>query len=57
MADLMDAIARGREPAVSGADNLGTLATIEAGYRSMRERRPVDIAEIYENVKAASSKE
>jgi predicted dehydrogenase len=56
MADLMDAIAAGREPAVSGADNLGTLATIEAGYRSIRERRPVDIAEIYENVKAASSK-
>jgi predicted dehydrogenase len=56
MADLIDAIARQRQPAVSGADNLGTLATIEAGYRSIRERRPVDIAEIYENVKAASSK-
>ena len=55
MADLMDAIARQREPGVSGADNLGTLATIEAAYRSIDQRRPVDIAEIYENVKAASS--
>jgi predicted dehydrogenase len=56
MADLMDAIARKSQPAVSGADNLGTMATIEAGYRSIQERRPVDIAEIYENFKAPFSK-
>ncbi len=46
MADLMNAIASGAEPATSGRDNLGTMALIEAGYRSMQERRPVDIAEI-----------
>lgn len=46
MADLMDAIERRRPPSPSGADNLGTLATIEAAYRSIRERRAVDIAEI-----------
>ncbi len=46
MADLMNSIASKTEPATSGRDNLGTMALIEAGYRSMRERRPVDIAEI-----------
>jgi len=56
MADLMDAIALGREPAVSGAENLGTLATIEAGYRSIRERRAVEISEIYDDGSAASGK-
>jgi predicted dehydrogenase len=46
MADLMDAIERQRLPAVSGADHLGTMATVEAAYRSIRERRPIDISEI-----------
>lgn len=56
MADLMDAIARQRQPAVSGADNLGTLAVIEAGYRSIQKRRLVEIAEIDQSIKAAASK-
>jgi predicted dehydrogenase len=42
----MNAIASHSEPATSGRDNLGTMALIEAGYRSMREHRPVDISEI-----------
>jgi predicted dehydrogenase len=46
MADLMDAIERQRPPAVSGANHLGTMATVEAAYRSIRERRSVDISEI-----------
>lgn len=46
MADLMNAIATGTAPATSGADNLGTMALIEAGYRSMREHRPVRLSEI-----------
>ena len=46
MADLMNAIASGRAPATNGADNLGTMAIVEAGYQSIRERRVVDIAEI-----------
>ena len=42
MADLMDAVAGGREPEVSGRANLAVLATIEGCYRSMHERRTVD---------------
>ena len=56
MADLMDAIARGRQPQVSGANNLGTMAVIEAGYRSIRERRPVEISEIHDDAKAVTYK-
>ncbi|HEX3685265.1 MAG TPA: Gfo/Idh/MocA family oxidoreductase [Bryobacteraceae bacterium] len=54
MADLMQAVATGDKPATDGADNLGTMALIEAGYRSMRERRPVEIADI-RNCTAARS--
>ena len=54
MADLMNAIASKTEPATSGHDNLGTMALIEAGYRSMRERRPIDIAEITRESPAVS---
>ena len=46
MADLMNAIARGQQPECSGRDNLGTMAIVEAGYASIRERRPVDVASI-----------
>jgi predicted dehydrogenase len=56
MADLMDAIARGRQPEASGVDNLGTMAIIEAGYRSVKERRPIEISDIHDTVKAASYK-
>lgn len=53
MADLMNAIAEGTQPATSGADNLGTMALIEAGYRSIGERRPVAISEICEHCATA----
>ncbi|MBV9759117.1 MAG: Gfo/Idh/MocA family oxidoreductase [Acidobacteriaceae bacterium] len=46
MADLMNAIATRSAPATNGADNLGTMALIEAGYRSIREHRPVQVSEI-----------
>jgi len=46
MAELMDAIASNREPGISGRENLATMATVEAGYRSIEERRSVRIAEI-----------
>jgi predicted dehydrogenase len=46
MADLMDGIARERTPESNGRANLFTMATIEAGYRSIHERRSIDIAEI-----------
>jgi predicted dehydrogenase len=46
MTDLMNAIASGTPPATNGADNLHTMAIVEAGYKSIRERRAVKIAEI-----------
>lgn len=46
MADLMNAIASGTPPATNGADNLGTMAIVEAGYQSIRERRAVEISEV-----------
>lgn len=53
MADLMHAIAtRGRAP-TEGRENLGTMALIEAGYRSMREHRPVAVSEILAHSSAA----
>jgi predicted dehydrogenase len=55
MADLMNAIASGTPPATNGADNLGTMAIVEAGYRSMHEHRPVQISEIYNRPMAYQS--
>lgn len=46
MADLMDAIASGREPVTSGRDNLHTLGVVLAAYRSAEERRSVRLEEI-----------
>lgn len=54
MAALMDAIARGREPEISGRENLATMATVEAGYRSIEERRSVRIDEILEGSEVQS---
>jgi predicted dehydrogenase len=41
MGELLDSVARGREPNISGRDNLRTMALIEACYRSLQERRLV----------------
>ena len=46
MSDLMDAIETGRTPMTSGRDNLGTIAVVEAEYRSAEERRSVRFDEI-----------
>lgn len=46
MADLMNAISSGAEPQTSGTDNLKTMAIIEAGYESLRQRRSIKISEI-----------
>lgn len=46
MASLMAAIEDGGEPVTSGADNLGTLRTVFASYRSAAERRTVALSEI-----------
>jgi predicted dehydrogenase len=47
MGELLDAVSEGREPRVIGArENLGTMALVDACYKSLDEHRPVDIAEI-----------
>ncbi len=46
MFDLMNAIATGVEPETSGRGNLKTMATVEAGYRSIKEKRRVEVGEI-----------
>jgi predicted dehydrogenase len=46
MSDLMDAIETGRQPFTSGRDNLATVATVAAAYRSAEERRSVRLDEI-----------
>lgn len=46
MEQLQHAITTGTPPALSVADNVQTVALIEAGYRSMAERRTVKLSEI-----------
>jgi len=46
MGQLLDALATGSEPAVSGRDNLQTMALVDACYKSIEEHRPVKIEEI-----------
>jgi predicted dehydrogenase len=46
MTEVMTAICTGIEPPTNGVDNLKTMAIVEAGYRSIKERRSVPIAEI-----------
>ena len=46
MASLMEAIQSGGDPLTSGADNLGTLRTVFAAYRSAAEGRTIAITEI-----------
>lgn len=48
MGQLFDALATGSEPAVSGRDNLHTMALVDACYRSLDEHRPVRLDEILE---------
>jgi predicted dehydrogenase len=46
MEQLQHAIATGTPPALSVEDNLRTMRLIEAGYRSIAERRTISLAEI-----------
>ena len=52
MADLMRAIATNSQPATNGADNLKTMAIIEAGYLSIQERRSISIVEAQQRAAA-----
>jgi predicted dehydrogenase len=46
MAQLLCALEENREPEISGQDNLKTMALVEACYRSVKEHRAVEIAEV-----------
>jgi predicted dehydrogenase len=45
MEQLQYALESGEPPALTGADNVKTMALVEAGYRSIAENRPVALAE------------
>jgi hypothetical protein len=46
MAQLLVAIEQNAEPAISGRDNLKTMALVDAAYLSAAERRVVELAEL-----------
>ncbi|MDX1965813.1 MAG: Gfo/Idh/MocA family oxidoreductase [Planctomycetaceae bacterium] len=46
MADLLCALESGSTPELNGEDNLHTLALVDAAYRSAREHRAVELAEM-----------
>lgn len=46
MAQLLIALERHEEPAISGRDNLHTMALVEAAYRSAAEHRAVALADV-----------
>lgn len=46
MAELLCALENQRQPELSGADNLHTMALVDACYQSVRERRAVSPADI-----------
>jgi predicted dehydrogenase len=47
MEQLQYAVDRNEPPALDGADNIRTMALVEAGYRSIEESRAVRISEIH----------
>jgi len=49
MEQLQHAVATGTEPALQVADNVKTMALVEAGYRSIEEARTVKLSEISVN--------
>jgi predicted dehydrogenase len=49
MGDLLIALEEKREPSISGRDNLRTMALVEACYRSAKQHRAVEVAEIMQN--------
>ena len=46
MGELLLALEERREPSIGGRDNLGTMALVDAAYRSAAEHRAVEIAEL-----------
>ena len=52
MGELLDSLTEGRVPKIGGRENLGTMALVDACYRSLDEHRPVRIQEIMEGGKS-----
>ena len=52
MGELLDSLTEQRVPKISGRENLGTMALVDACYRSLDEHRPVQIREIVEGGQA-----
>ena len=52
MGELLDSLTEGREPIISGRGNLGTMALVDACYRSLDQHRPVRISEMAEENEA-----
>lgn len=46
MEQLQYALSSGTDPVLSVADNVKTMALVEAGYRSIAENRPVQLSEV-----------
>lgn len=46
LAELLAALDRGDPPSISGRDNLGTMALLEAAYRSAESGRSIAIADV-----------
>jgi predicted dehydrogenase len=53
MAQLLRAVEDGSEPEISGRDNLGTMALVEAAYRSVDDGRAVSPADVLSETSAA----
>lgn len=50
MAELLCALEEGREPTISGRQNLHTMALVDAAYRSVEEHRAINPREIMDEV-------
>ena len=46
MGQLLIALEAGKEPAISGRDNLKTMALVDAAYLSAEKKRVVKLSEI-----------
>ena len=51
MGELLDSLSSGRQPTINGRENLGTVALVEACYKSLDEHRPVRPNEIREGAR------
>ncbi|MDA1274711.1 MAG: Gfo/Idh/MocA family oxidoreductase [Verrucomicrobia bacterium] len=50
MAQLLIALESGAQPAISGRDNLRTMALVDAAYRSAAEKRAIELTQVLEGI-------